>query len=50
MHLVLVSGINRDVEPRSLDHADQERSWFGYAYSVYQVEYSRNLISASGAR
>lgn len=32
-----------------LDLADQERSGFGYAYSVYQVEYSRNLIFANGA-
>jgi hypothetical protein len=32
-----------------LDLADQVRSGFGYAYSVYQVEYSRNLIFASGA-
>jgi hypothetical protein len=31
-----------------LDLADQARSGFGYAYSVYQVEYSRNLIFASG--
>jgi hypothetical protein len=33
-----------------LDRADQQRSGFGYAYSVYQVEYSRNLIFGSGAR
>ena len=32
-----------------LDLADQARSGFGYAYSVYQLEYSRNLIFASGA-
>jgi hypothetical protein len=32
-----------------LDLAEQARSCFGYAYSVYQVEYSRNLIFASGA-
>ena len=32
-----------------LDLADQGRSGFGYAYSVYQLEYSRNLIFASGA-
>ena len=32
-----------------LDLAEQARSGFGYAYSVYQVEYSRNLIFASGA-
>jgi hypothetical protein len=32
-----------------LDLADQARSCFSYAYSIYQVEYSRNLIFASGA-
>lgn len=32
-----------------LDLAEQDRSRFRYAYSVYQVEYSRNLIFASGA-
>ena len=32
-----------------LDLAEQQRSGFGYAYSIYQVEYSRNLIFASGA-
>jgi len=32
-----------------LDLADQARGGFGYAYSVYQLEYSRNLIFASGA-
>jgi hypothetical protein len=32
-----------------LERAEQSRSGFGYAYSVYQVEYSRNLIFASGA-
>jgi len=31
-----------------LDLADQERSGFVYSYSVYQVEYSRNLVFASG--
>ena len=31
-----------------LDLDEQRRSGFGYAYSVYQVEYSRNLIFASG--
>lgn len=31
-----------------LDLADQERSGFRYDYSVYQVEYSRNLLFASG--
>jgi hypothetical protein len=33
-----------------LDLADQERSGFRYSYSIYQVEYSRNLIFASGAQ
>ena len=33
-----------------LDLADQERSGFTYSYSVYQVEYSRNLLFCSGAR
>ncbi len=32
-----------------LDRAEQERSGFGYGYSIYQVEYSRNLLFASGA-
>ena len=32
-----------------LDLAEQTRSGFGYGYSIYQVEYSRNLIFASGA-
>lgn len=32
-----------------LDLAEQQVSGFGYGYSVYQVEYSRNLIFASGA-
>jgi len=31
-----------------LDLAEQQHSYFGYAYSVYQVEYSRNLIFDSG--
>jgi hypothetical protein len=31
-----------------LDLAEQARSGFGYAYSIYQVEYSRNLIFRSG--
>src|SRR3954447_2690102 len=31
-----------------LDLADQQASGFRYAYSVYQVEYSRNLIFESG--
>lgn len=33
-----------------LDLDDQERSGFRYSYSIYQIEYSRNLIFASGAR
>jgi hypothetical protein len=32
-----------------LDLSDQDRSRFVYDYSIYQVEYSRNLIFASGA-
>ena len=32
-----------------LDLAEQERSFFRYAYSVYQVEYSRNLLFRTGA-
>jgi hypothetical protein len=31
-----------------LDLADQQRTCFTYAYSVYQVEYSRNLLFRSG--
>lgn len=31
-----------------LDLADQQASGFVYSYSVYQVEYSRNLVFASG--
>ncbi len=31
-----------------LDLADQQRTCFTYAYSVYQVEYSRNLLFHSG--
>jgi len=31
-----------------LDLDEQTHSGFGYAYSIYQVEYSRNLIFASG--
>lgn len=31
-----------------LDLADQERSGFAYGYSIYQVEYSRNLMFGSG--
>ena len=33
-----------------LDLADQDRSGFRYSYSIYQVDYSRNLIFASGAQ
>src|SRR6266576_40637 len=33
-----------------LDLAEQERSGFCYGYSVYQAEYSRNLLFASGAQ
>src|SRR5680860_1291457 len=32
-----------------LDIVDQQRSGFGYGYSIYQVENSRNLIFSSGA-
>ena len=32
-----------------LDLSEQERSRFVYDYSIYQVEYSRNLLFASGA-
>ena len=33
-----------------LDLDEQHRSGFGYGFAVYQVEYSRNLIFADGAR
>jgi hypothetical protein len=33
-----------------LDLEEQERSGFRYGYSVYQAEYSRNLLFASGAQ
>jgi hypothetical protein len=33
-----------------LDLAEQERSGFRYGYSVYQAEYSRNLLFRSGAQ
>ena len=33
-----------------LDLAEQERSGFRYGYSVYQAEYSRNLLFASGGQ
>ena len=32
-----------------LDSEEQRRSGFGYGYSIYQVEYSRNLLFRSGA-
>lgn len=34
----------------ALDADEQERSGFRYSYSVYQVEYSRNLLFRDGAR
>ena len=33
-----------------LDLEEQERSGFRYGYSVYQAEYSRNLLFKSGAQ
>jgi hypothetical protein len=33
-----------------LDFDEQRDSGFGYSYSVYQVEYSHNLLFANGAR
>jgi hypothetical protein len=33
-----------------LDLAEQGMSWFRYNYSVYQAEYSRNLLFRSGAQ
>jgi hypothetical protein len=33
-----------------LDLADQARSGFAYRYSIYQAEYSRNLLFRSGAQ
>jgi hypothetical protein len=33
-----------------LDLADQTRSGFGYSYSIYQAEYSRNLLFRSGGQ
>ena len=33
-----------------LDLADQQASGFVYDYSIYQVEYSRNLLFGNGAR
>src|SRR6266536_3081905 len=35
-------------DPAGLDLADQQRTCFTYAYSVYQAEYSRNLLFAYG--
>jgi hypothetical protein len=34
----------------ALDGDEQARSGFGYAYSIYQVEYSRNLLFRVGAQ
>lgn len=34
----------------ALDFDEQQRSGFSYAFSVYQVEYSRNLLFSSGAQ
>jgi hypothetical protein len=34
----------------ALDLDEQHRSGFGYGFAVYQLEYSRNLIFADGAR
>jgi hypothetical protein len=34
----------------ALDLEEQERTDFRYAYSIYQVEYSRNLLFARGAQ
>jgi hypothetical protein len=34
----------------ALDSDEQRRSGFGYAFSVYQVEYSRNLLFHTGAQ
>jgi hypothetical protein len=33
-----------------LDLAEQGMSWFRYSYTVYQAEYSRNLLFRSGAQ
>jgi hypothetical protein len=33
-----------------LDTSEQQRSWFRYGYSVYQAQYSRNLLFRSGAQ
>jgi hypothetical protein len=34
----------------ALDHDEQRRSGFGYAYSIFQVEYRRNLLFRVGAQ
>ena len=34
----------------ALDSQEQERTGFHYQYSIYQVEYSRNLLFANGAQ
>jgi len=34
----------------ALDSQEQERTGFHYEYSIYQVEYSRNLLFANGAQ
>ena len=34
----------------ALDVADQERTGFRYHYSLFQAEYSRNLLFTSGRR
>ena len=34
----------------ALDVADQERTGFGYHYSLFQAEYSRNLLFTSGRK
>jgi hypothetical protein len=34
----------------ALDVEEQERTWFHYDYSIYQVEYSRNLLFVDGAQ
>jgi hypothetical protein len=34
----------------ALDSDEQRRSGFGYGYSVYQLEYSRNLLFGNGAK
>ncbi|MDQ6673205.1 MAG: hypothetical protein M3069_21105, partial [Chloroflexota bacterium] len=34
----------------ALDNEEQERTGFHYAYSIYQAEYSRNLLFQRGAQ